>query len=113
MVTMRSLALRLPTGIEHERRTSPFTWTEHEPHCETPQPYLVPVSPTCSRSTQSSGVSPSAFTSTVLPFTLSLAMPRVLPAGARETAAAPCSLSPMPDECQTMEHGQRRHHICA
>src|SRR5258706_11972727 len=74
MVTIRSLALRLPTGIEHERRTSPLTWTEHEPHCATPQPYLVPVSPTCSRSTQRSGVSASTSRSRTLPFTFSFAI---------------------------------------
>src|SRR5258708_12782672 len=74
MVTMRSLALRLPTGMEHERRTSPFTCTEHEPHCATPHPYLVPVSPSCSRNTQRSGVSASTSTSRPLPFTFTLAI---------------------------------------
>src|ERR1044071_5105458 len=48
MVTMRSLALRLPTGIEQERLTSPLICTEQAPHCATPQPYLVPVRPACS-----------------------------------------------------------------
>src|SRR5262245_51348446 len=45
--------------------------TEHAPHCATPQPYFVPVSPACSRSAQSSGVSASASTSRVLPLMLS------------------------------------------
>src|SRR3954465_15154736 len=74
MVTMRSLALRLPTGIEQERLTSPLICTEQAPHCATPQPYLVPVSPACSRSAQSSGVSASAWISRSLPLMVSLAM---------------------------------------
>src|SRR4030095_7067482 len=39
----------------------------------TPQPYLVPVRPACSRSAQSKGVSPSTSRSRVVPFTLSFA----------------------------------------
>src|SRR6266851_5700817 len=74
MVTILSAAFTLPTGIEHERTTSPFRCTEHAPHCATPHPYLVPVRPTCSRITQSSGVSGSTCTSRTLPFTLSFAM---------------------------------------
>src|SRR5579859_1448004 len=71
---MRSLAFRLPTGIEQDRRTSPFTWTEQAPHCAMPQPYLVPVSPTCSRITHRRGVSASTCTSRALPLILSLAI---------------------------------------
>ncbi len=63
MVTMRSSAATLPTGTEHERRSSPLMCTEQAPHCAMPQPYLVPVRPTCSRSTHSSGVSGSTATS--------------------------------------------------
>src|SRR4029079_16432315 len=59
MVTILSPAPSEPTGTEHERRTSPLMCTEQEPHCATPQPYLVPVSPACSRSAHSSGVSAS------------------------------------------------------
>ena len=44
------------TGIAQERIAAPSICTVHAPHCATPQPYLVPVRPTCSRSTQSSGV---------------------------------------------------------
>src|SRR4030081_3241609 len=83
MVTIRSLALTLPPGIEHDRRTSPLICTEHAPHCATPQPYLVPVRPTCSRMTHSRGVSASACTSNVFALTLSFAMSvlsRILPA---------------------------------
>src|SRR3954466_2283885 len=74
MVTILSEAFTLPTGIEQERCTSPLMCTEHAPHCATPQPYFVPVSPTISRITQSSGVSASACTSRTLPLMLSLAM---------------------------------------
>src|SRR5258708_20220495 len=85
MVTILSVALMLASGTEQERCTSPLMCTEQAPHCATPQPYFVPVSPTCSRTTHRRGVSPSARTSTVLPLMLSLAIaafPRVArPAG--------------------------------
>src|SRR5712691_6907085 len=74
MVTILSLAFTLPTGTEQERTTSPFKCTEQAPHCATPQPYFVPVRPTCSRMTHRSGVSASACTSTVLPLILSFAI---------------------------------------
>src|SRR3954462_9336579 len=74
MVTILSAAFTLPTGIEHERITSPLMCTEQAPHCATPQPYLVPVRPTCSRMTHKSGVSASACTSRTLPLMFSFAM---------------------------------------
>src|SRR5438034_11233491 len=74
MVTIRSPALTALSGIEHERRISPLMCTEHAPHCATPHPYLVPVSPTCSRMTHKSGVSASTTTSWTLPLMLSVAM---------------------------------------
>src|SRR5262245_45218562 len=74
MVTILSVAFTSPTRIEQERITSPLMWTEQAPHCATPQPYLVPVRPTCSRMTHSRGVSASTCTSRVLPLILSLAM---------------------------------------
>src|SRR3984893_3959837 len=77
MVTILSPALRLPSGTEQERCSSPLICTEQAPHCATPQPYLVPVRPTCSRMTHRSGVSASACTSHVFPVTLGFAM-RVL-----------------------------------
>src|SRR3977135_820223 len=74
MVTILSVALTLPTGIEHERCTSPLICTEQAPHCATPQPYLVPVRPTCSRMTHKSGGSASASTSRALPVMWSFVM---------------------------------------
>src|SRR2546430_16577956 len=76
MVTIRSPALTALSGIEHERRISPLICTEQAPHCATPQPYLVPVSPTCSRMTHSRGVSASTSTSRGLPLILSFAIER-------------------------------------
>src|SRR5215470_10808440 len=55
------------TGTEQERTASPSTCTVHAPHCATPQPYFVPVRPTCSRITQSRGVVGSTSTSWDLP----------------------------------------------
>src|SRR5512140_2331908 len=71
---MRSVGLTLDSGIEHERATVPLKCTEQAPHCATPQPYFVPVRPTCSRITHRSGVSASTLTSRVLPLMLSFAM---------------------------------------
>src|SRR5579871_4694775 len=44
------------TGIEQERIATPSTCTVQAPHWAMPQPYLVPVMPSVSRSTQSNGV---------------------------------------------------------
>src|SRR5258708_1302171 len=71
---MRSVGLTALTGTEQERRTSPLMCTEQAPHCATPQPYFVPVRPTCSRMTHRSGVPASACTSRTLPLMLSFAM---------------------------------------
>src|ERR1700734_4095635 len=46
-----------PTGRTQERTACPSTCTVQAPHCAMPQPNFVPVRPTISRSTQSSGVS--------------------------------------------------------
>src|SRR5207302_3592534 len=45
------------TGVTHERTGSPSRCTVHAPQSATPQPYLVPVRPSVSRRTHSSGVS--------------------------------------------------------
>src|SRR5271169_5110468 len=74
MVTILSLALTSPTRIEHDRVTSPLRCTEQAPHWAMPQPYLVPVRPTCSRITHKSGVSGSTCTSCICPLMLSFAM---------------------------------------
>ena len=57
-----------------ERVGVPSMCTVQEPHCATPQPYLVPVRPSCSRSTQSKGVSGSASCARDLPLTFSVAI---------------------------------------
>src|SRR3954463_750089 len=77
MVTILSLAFTALSGTEQERCTSPLMCTEHAPHCATPQPYFVPVRPTCSRMTQRSGVSSSTRTSRALPLMFSLAICRL------------------------------------
>src|SRR6266705_2419262 len=55
------------TGITQERTAWPSTCTVHAPHSAMPQPYLVPVRPTCSRMAHSSGVLGSTLTSMELP----------------------------------------------
>src|SRR2546426_1882213 len=55
------------TGTTQERTAAPSRCTVHEPHSAMPQPYLVPVRPTCSRIAHSRGVPGSTSTSLVLP----------------------------------------------
>src|SRR4026207_266099 len=59
-------------GVTHDRVGVPFTCTVHAPHCATPQPNLVPVSPSSSRTTQSSGASPGCSECASLPLTVNL-----------------------------------------
>src|SRR5438105_13122397 len=69
-----------PTGSRQDRAASPSTSTVQAPHWAMPQPYFVPVKPSASRSTQSSGVAGSTSTSSRLPFTLRLITSRLLSA---------------------------------
>src|SRR5688572_16758319 len=55
------------TGITQERVATPSMCTVQAPHWAMPQPYLVPVRPTCSRITHSSGVLGSTSTLVDLP----------------------------------------------
>lgn len=57
------------TGTEQDRTTLPSTCTLQAPHAEIPQPNLVPVRPSSSRSAQSKGVSGSPANVTLFPFT--------------------------------------------
>src|SRR5882672_4911196 len=61
-------------GVTHERTASPFRCTVQAPHSALPQPNFVPTSFNSPRSTQSSGVSGSAFTVRVLPLIESVVM---------------------------------------
>src|SRR5262245_60377081 len=70
MVVMRCPAAR-ETGSTQERCARPSRWTVQAPHSAMPQPYLVPVRPSTSRSTQSSGMSAGTATSCSLPLTWS------------------------------------------
>ena len=44
------------TGVTQERVAFPSTCTVHAPHSDMPQPNFVPVMPSVSRKTQSSGM---------------------------------------------------------
>src|SRR5580765_7677803 len=66
------------TGITQDRIAAPSRCTVHAPHCATPQPYLVPVRPTCSRITQSRGVLGLTSTSRALPLTVKRAIGSLL-----------------------------------
>jgi hypothetical protein len=56
------LPATLPTGVTQERTAWPSTRTVQAPQAATPQPYLVPVMASRSRSTHSSGMAGSAST---------------------------------------------------
>src|SRR5580700_4115840 len=56
-------------GVTQERTASPSRWTVQEPQSPAPQPYLVPVSSSVSRKTQSSGVSGATLTLRSVPLT--------------------------------------------
>src|ERR687896_13764 len=60
------------TGVTHERTGCPSRWTVQAPQSAIPHPNLVPVIPSTSRNTQSSGMSPSTSTVRTAPFTFSL-----------------------------------------
>src|SRR5687768_12274894 len=57
------------TGVMQDLTGWPSTWTVQAPHCAMPQPNLVPVSPSSSRMTQSSGVSAGCSECASLPLT--------------------------------------------
>src|SRR5947208_15102167 len=76
------------TGVRHERTACPSRCTVQAPHSAAPQPYLVPVRPSVSRSTHSNGVSESTSTSVSLPLTLSLIMEPPFRRRLRPTRAA-------------------------
>ncbi|MNN45434.1 hypothetical protein D3C81_1597700 [compost metagenome] len=61
-MVVTSAPTMLLTGITQERTAAPFMCTVQAPHRAMPQPNLVPVMPSTSRSTQSSGVSGSTST---------------------------------------------------
>src|SRR5262249_42281381 len=62
----------LSIGVTHERVAAPLRCTVQAPHSAMPQPNLVPVMPSTSRSTHSNGVSPSTSTLCAVPLTLML-----------------------------------------
>src|SRR6185436_12028815 len=70
------VVIRLPAaaaiGVTHERAGLPSRWIVQAPHSARPQPNLVPVMPSTSRSTQRTGVSSSTSTLRGTPLTLIL-----------------------------------------
>jgi hypothetical protein len=62
-----------------ENARSPSMWIMQAPQRPAPQPNFVPVSFTCSRITQSSGVAAGASIVTEVPFTLNVTAIAILP----------------------------------
>src|SRR6516225_1937499 len=71
-MVVRRLPRAALTGVTHERTGAPSRCTVQAPHSAMPQPYLVPVRPTMSRNTHSSGISPSTSRVVFLPLRLSV-----------------------------------------
>src|SRR5689334_23305933 len=70
------------TAVMQARVAAPSTCTVHAPHSATPQPYLVPLSPSSSRKYQSSGIDGSPSNDCSWPLTRNLTMacpPGLLP----------------------------------
>src|SRR2546430_10468864 len=65
------------TRFTQERMASPLRWTVQAPQSAMPQPYLVPVRPSVSRNTHSSGVLGSTSALNCLPLTLRVITTRV------------------------------------
>src|ERR1039458_8826234 len=59
-------------GVTHDRTGRPSMWTVQAPHSDMPHPNLVPVMPSESRKTQSSGMAETASTDCGLPFKVNL-----------------------------------------
>src|SRR5688572_14623482 len=88
MVTIFCSGATALTGVAQARVATPSIWTVQEPHCAIPQPYLVPVNPACSRSTQSKGVSGSTSISRIVPLIVSRAIRGLLMMGAKPELSA-------------------------
>ena len=80
---------RCRSAVMQERIGAPSICTVQAPHSAMPQPNLVPVMPSTSRSTQSSGVSPSTSTLCVLPLTLMVKAMTSSPLRVEERSACP------------------------
>src|SRR5882762_4159702 len=63
-----------PTGNWQERTGAPARCTVHAPHCAIPHPNLVPVRPSTSRRTHSSGMSAGTSTVCASPLTCKVVM---------------------------------------
>ena len=73
-MVVTSLPATARTGNVQVRTAAPSTCIVHAPHRAAPQPNFVPFSLKVSRTTQSSGVSGSSSTRTVLPFSVNSIM---------------------------------------
>src|SRR3954451_4443277 len=107
MVTIFWLSDTALTGSEQERVAAPSIWTVQAPHWAMPQPYFVPVMPSCSRITHSSGVAGSTSTVWTVPLTLSLAIRLLLAKGGLlRPCAAECSGAVEPRLSNSRETGR-------
>ena len=102
MVVIFCVGATAEAGITQLRTATPSRCTVQAPHWATPQPYFVPVRLSCSRSTQSNGVSGSASNCTRLPLTVNSAMPAApfAPPGWRARASLAASAEP----CHAWRH---------
>src|SRR6476660_8314818 len=71
-MVVTALPATLETCVMQERTASPLMCTVQAPHSAMPHPNLVPVIPSVSRNTHSSGISGLASTVCGLPFNVNL-----------------------------------------
>src|SRR2546425_849305 len=103
---------RLPAaaeaGVTHERTAAPSRWTVQAPQSAMPHPYLVPVRPSVSRITQSSGVSGGTSTCCFRPLTVNAIMETSWPRSGRaphDTRSAPLLTGSWVSERETVGVG--------
>src|SRR5262249_43576404 len=102
-MVVTSAPSRPPIGTAQERMACPFTCTVQAPHWAIPQPYFVPVSPTSSRKTQSSGVSLSTSSRCEVPLTLMVTMILSRCAGLLPSGSTAPDLAALPNHQPILE----------
>src|SRR2546428_2126246 len=112
-MVVTDLPCTLDTGVRQENVRPPSMCTMQAPHCPAPQPYLVPVSLSSSRSTHRRGVPSGAALATGLPLTVKVMAMRTSPDWcSHATSAAPGRAACERSEEHTSELQSRSDLVC-